>query len=212
MIFGEDKYNIVKLGLDNKINGKDSIVIYDCNNGKFTTASIHPKDDSKNQLKKSNGQFIELLRITDNNQKYTITRLIDIIDENIEEILFNLRDNFTDYLLNDIEIILSIYDKVYEQYSNTEYQQWLTHDREAHYTEIIDICTEAYLDYGGVITDIPPETWLESNILDLQGTLTIAINTCQDVNYKLLFTDLQKALNNYNLAECQAILNRWNRL
>lgn len=207
MIFGEDKYNIVEIGLKNKIDGKDSVVVYNYGDGKFTTLSIHPKDDIKSYT-----NLIEILRITDKNQKYTISRLIDLIDENIEEILLNLRDKFVNYLLNDIEIILSIYDKIYEQYSNVDYEQWVFHDREAHYTEIIDICTEAYLDYGGIISDIPSETWLESNIIDLQSTLNITINMTTDINYKLLFIDLQKALNNYNLRECQSILQRWDRL
>ena len=129
---------------------------------------------------------------------------------NRENIEYQLKDVFYNYLIDDIQVLLSIYDMVYQQYDNIDYQQWIYQDRDYLQMNIIDNAVENYVNYGGVINDIPTDVWLEDVLVDLNHKINFLLNMVElDIHHKEYFTDMKIAIETYSIQECEQILNKW---
>ena len=212
MIFGEDEYNIVAMAKDKRNNIKYGVVIYDCDDGEFIAISLPKNATIKDNIVQSHHNFIEVYTVDDNNYEFRTEELANDLHDNKESIEYQLKDVFYNYLIDDIEVLLSIYDMVYQQYANIDYQQWIYQDRDYLQMNIIDNAVENYMYYGGVISDIPTDIWLEDVLIDLNYRINVLLNTVElDIHHKEYFTDMKIAIETYSIQECKQILNKWER-
>ena len=212
MIFGEDEYNIVAMAKDKRNNIKYGVVMYDCDGGEFIAISLPKNATIKDNIAQSHHNFIEVYTVNDNNYKFRTEELDNDLHDNKENIEYQLKDVFYDYLIDDMEVLLSIYDIIYQQYSNIDYQQWITQDRDYLQMNIIDDAVKNYMYYGGVISDIPTDIWLEDVLVDLNYRINVLLNTVElDIHHKEYFTDMKIAIETYSIQECKQILNKWER-
>lgn len=212
MIFGEDEYNIVAMAKNKKNNVEHGVVIYDCDDGEFIAISLPKNANIRDNITQSHHNFIEVYTIDDNNYGFRTEELVNDLYDNRENIEYQLRDAFYDYLTDDMEVLLSIYDMVYQQYDNIDYQQWINQDRDYLQMNIIDNAVENYADYGGIINDIPTDVWLEDVLIDLSHKIDFLLNMVElDIHRKAFFTDVKMAIETYSIQECKQILNKWER-
>ena len=130
--------------------------------------------------------------------------------DNKESIEYQLKDVFYNYLIDDIKVLLSIYDTVYQQYDNIDYQQWINQDRDYLQMNVIDDAVKNYMYYGGVISDIPTDIWLEDVLIDLNYRINVLLRTVElNIHHKEYFTDMKIAIETYSIQECKKILNKW---
>lgn len=210
MIFGEDEYNIVAMAKNKKNNIKHGVVIYDCNDGEFIAISLPKNATIKDNITQSHHNFIEVYTVDDNNYEFRTEELVNDLHDNRENIEYQLKDVFYNYLIDDIQVLLSIYDMVYQQYDNIDYQQWIYQDRDYLQMNIIDNAVENYVNYGGVINDIPTDVWLEDVLVDLNHKINFLLNMVElDIHHKEYFTDMKIAIETYSIQECEQILNKW---
>lgn len=211
MIFGEDEYNIVAMAKNKRNNTKHGVVIYDCDDGEFIAISLPKNATIKDNITQSHHNFIEVYTVDDNNYEFRTEELANDLYDNKENIEYQLKDVFYDYLIDDIEVLLSIYDIIYQQYSNIDYQQWIYQDRDYLQMNIIDNAVENYMYYGGVISDIPTDIWLEDVLVDLNYQVNFLLRNMVelDIHHKEYFTDMKIAIETYNIQECKQILNKW---
>lgn len=212
MIFGEDEYNIVAMAKNKKNNIESGVVVYDCDDGEFIAISLPKNATIKDNIVQSHHNFIEVYTVDDNNYEFRTEELANDLHDNKESIEYQLKDVFYNYLIDDIEVLLSIYDMVYQQYANIDYQQWIYQDRDYLQMNIIDNAVENYMYYGGVISDIPTDIWLEDVLIDLNYRINVLLNTVElDIHHKEYFTDMKIAIETYSIQECKQILNKWER-
>ena len=212
MIFGEDEYNIVAMAKNKKNNIKHGVVIYDCDDGEFIAISLSKNATIKDNITQSHHNFIEVYTVDDNNYEFRTEELVNDLHDNRENIEYQLKDVFYNYLIDDIQVLLSIYDMVYQQYDNIDYQQWINQDRDYLQMNIIDNAVENYVNYGGVINDIPTDVWLEDVLVDLSHKINFLLNMVElDIHHKEYFTDMKIAIETYSIQECKQILNKWKR-
>ena len=212
MIFGEDEYNIVAMAKNKKNNIKHGVVIYDCDDGEFIAISLPKNATIKDNITQSHHNFIEVYTVDDNNYEFRTEELANDLYDNKESIEYQLKDVFYNYLIDDIKVLLSIYDTVYQQYANIDYQQWIYQDRDYLQMNIIDNAVENYMYYGGVISDIPTDIWLEDVFIDLNYRINVLLNTVElDIHHKEYFTDMKIAIETHSIQECKQILNKWER-
>ena len=210
MIFGEDEYNIVAMAKNKKNNIKHGVVIYDCDDGEFIAISLPKNATIKDSITQSHHNFIEVYTVDDNNYEFRTEELVNDLHDNRENIEYQLKDVFYNYLIDDIQVLLSIYDMVYQQYDNIDYQQWIYQDRDYLQMNIIDNAVENYVNYGGVINDIPTDVWLEDVLVDLNHKINFLLNMVElDIHHKEYFTDMKIAIETYSIQECEQILNKW---
>lgn len=210
MIFGEDEYNIVAMAKNKKNNIKHGVVIYDCDDGEFIAISLPKNATIKDNITQSYHNFIEVYTVDDNNYEFRTEELVNDLHDNRENIEYQLKDVFYNYLIDDIQVLLSIYDMVYQQYDNIDYQQWIYQDRDYLQMNIIDNAVENYVNYGGVINDIPTDVWLEDVLVDLNHKINFLLNMVElDIHHKEYFTDMKIAIETYSIQECEQILNKW---
>lgn len=210
MIFGEDEYNIVAMAKNKKNNIKHGVVIYDCDDGEFIAISLPKNATIKDNITQSHHNFIEVYTVDDNNYEFRTEELVNDLHDNRENIEYQLKDVFYNYLIDDIQVLLSIYDMVYQQYDNIDYQQWIYQDRDYLQMNIIDNAVENYVNYGGVINDIPTDVWLEDVLVDLNHKINFLLNMVElDIHHKEYFTDMKIAIETYSIQECEQILNKW---
>ena len=210
MIFGEDEYNIVAMAKNKKNNIKHGVVIYDCDDGEFIAISLPKNATIKDNITQSHHNFIEVYTVDDNNYEFRTEELVNDLYNNRENIEYQLKDIFYDYLIDDMKVLLSIYDMVYQQYDNVDYQQWINQDRDYLQMNIIDNAVENYVNYGGVINDIPTDVWLEDVLVDLNHKINFLLNMVElDIHHKEYFTDMKIAIETYSIQECEQILNKW---
>ena len=210
MIFGEDEYNIVAMAKNKKNNIKHGVVIYDCDDGEFIAISLPKNATIKDNITQSHHNFIEVYTVDDNNYEFRTEELVNDLHDNRENIEYQLKDVFYNYLIDDIQVLLSIYDMVYQQYDNVDYQQWINQDRDYLQMNIIDNAVENYVNYGGVINDIPTDVWLEDVLVDLNHKINFLLNMVElDIHHKEYFTDMKIAIETYSIQECEQILNKW---
>ena len=210
MIFGEDEYNIVAMAKNKKNNIKHGVVIYDCDDGEFIAISLPKNATIKDNITQSHHNFIEVYTVDDNNYEFRTEELVNDLHDNREKIEYQLKDVFYNYLIDDIQVLLSIYDMVYQQYDNIDYQQWIYQDRDYLQMNIIDNAVENYVNYGGVINDIPTDVWLEDVLVDLNHKINFLLNMVElDIHHKEYFTDMKIAIETYSIQECEQILNKW---
>lgn len=210
MIFGEDEYNIVAMAKNKKNNIKHGVVIYDCDDGEFIAISLPKNAAIKDNITQSHHNFIEVYTVDDNNYEFRTEELVNDLHDNRENIEYQLKDVFYNYLIDDIQVLLSIYDMVYQQYDNIDYQQWIYQDRDYLQMNIIDNAVENYVNYGGVINDIPTDVWLEDVLVDLNHKINFLLNMVElDIHHKEYFTDMKIAIETYSIQECEQILNKW---
>ena len=210
MIFGEDEYNIVAMAKNKKNNIKHGVVIYDCDDGEFIAISLPKNATIKDNITQSHHNFIEVYTVDDNNYEFRTEELVNDLHDNRENIEYQLKDVFYNYLIDDIQVLLSIYDMVYQQYDNIDYQQWIYQDRDYLQMNIIDNAVENYVNYGGVINDIPTDVWLEDVLVDLNHKINFLLNMVElDIHHKEYFTDIKIAIETYSIQECEQILNKW---
>ena len=210
MIFGEDEYNIVAMAKNKKNNIKHGVVIYDCDDGEFIAISLPKNATIKDNITQSHHNFIEVYTVDDNNYEFRTEELVNDLYNNRENIEYQLKDIFYDYLIDDMKVLLSIYDMVYQQYDNIDYQQWIYQDRDYLQMNIIDNAVENYVNYGGVINDIPTDVWLEDVLVDLNHKINFLLNMVElDIHHKEYFTDMKIAIETYSIQECEQILNKW---
>ena len=210
MIFGEDEYNIVAMAKNKKNNIKHGVVIYDCDDGEFIAISLPQNATIKDNITQSHHNFIEVYTVDDNNYEFRTEELVNDLHDNRENIEYQLKDVFYNYLIDDIQVLLSIYDMVYQQYDNIDYQQWIYQDRDYLQMNIIDNAVENYVNYGGVINDIPTDVWLEDVLVDLNHKINFLLNMVElDIHHKEYFTDMKIAIETYSIQECEQILNKW---
>lgn len=212
MIFGEDEYNIIAMAKNKRNNIEHGIVIYDCDDGEFIAISLPKNATIRDNIAQSHHNFIEVYTVDDNNYEFRTEELVNDLYDNRENIEYQLRDAFYDYLTDDMEVLLSIYDIIYQQYDNIDYQQWINQDRDYLQMNIIDNTVENYVDYGGVINDIPTDVWLEDVLVDLSHKIDFLLNIIElDIHRKEFFTDMKMAIETYSIQECKQILNKWER-
>lgn len=212
MIFGEDEYNIVTMAKNKRNNTKHGVVIYDCDDGEFIAISLPKNATIKDNIEQSHHNFIEVYTVDDNNYEFHTEELVNDLYDNRGNIEYQLKDVFYDYLIDDMEVLLSIYDMVYQQYDNIDYQQWIYQDRDYLQMNIIDNAVENYVNYGGVINDIPTDVWLEDVLVDLSHKINFLLNMVElDIHHKEYFTDMKIAIETYSIQECKQILNNWKR-
>lgn len=211
MIFGEDEYNIVTMAKNKRNNTKHGVVIYDCDDGEFIAISLPKNATIKDNITQSHHNFIEVYTVDDNNYEFRTEELANDLYDNKENIEYQLKDVFYNYLIDDIKVLLSIYDIIYQQYSNIDYQQWICQDRDYLQMNIIDNAVENYMYYGGVISDIPTDIWLEDVLVDLNYQVNFLLRNMVelDIHHKEYFTDMKRAIETYNIQECKQILNKW---
>lgn len=210
MIFGEDEYNIVAMAKNKRNNIEHGVVIYDCDDGEFITISLPKNATIKDNITQSHHNFIEVYTVDDNNYEFRTEELVNDLYNNRENIEYQLKDIFYDYLIDDMKVLLSIYDMVYQQYDNVDYQQWINQDRDYLQMNIIDNAVENYVNYGGVINDIPTDVWLEDVLVDLNHKINFLLNMVElDIHHKEYFTDIKIAIETYSIQECKQILNKW---
>ena len=212
MIFGEDEYNIIAMAKNKRNNIEHGVVIYDCDDGEFIAISLPKNANIRDNIAQSHHNFIEVYTIDDNNYEFRTEELVNDLYDDRENIEYQLRDTFYDYLTDDMEVLLSIYDIIYQQYDNIDYQQWINQDRDYLQMNIIDNAVENYVDYGGVINDIPTDVWLEDVLVDLSHKIDFLLNMIElDIHRKEFFTDMKMAIETYSIQECKQILNKWER-
>lgn len=213
MIFGEDEYNIVAMAKNKRNNIENGVVIYDCDDGEFIAISLPKNATIKNNITQSHHNFIEVYTVNDNNYEFRTEELANDLYDNKENIEYQLKDVFYDYLIDDIKVLLSIYDIIYQQYDNIDYQQWIYQDRDYLQMNIIDNAVENYMYYGGVISDIPTDIWLEDVLVDLNYQVNFLLRNMVelDIHHKEYFTDIKAAIETYSIQECKQILNKWER-
>ena len=210
MIFGEDEYNIVAMAKNKRNNIEHGVVIYDCDDGEFIAISLPKNATIKDNIAQSHHNFIEVYTVDDNNYEFRTEELANDLYDNKENIEYQLKDVFYDYLIDDIKVLLSIYDMVYQQYANVDYQQWIYQDRDYLQMNIIDNAVANYMYYGGVISDIPTDIWLEDVLVDLNHKINFLLNMVElDIHHKEYFTDIKTAIETYSIQECKQILNKW---
>lgn len=210
MIFGEDEYNIVAMAKNKRNNIKHGVVIYDCDDGEFIAISLPKNTTIKDNIAQSHHNFIEVYTVDDNNYEFRTEELANDLYDNKESIEYQLKDVFYDYLIDDIKVLLSIYDIVYQQYDNIDYQQWINQDRDYLQMNIIDDAVKNYMYYGGVISDVPTDIWLEDILIDLNYRINVLLRTVElDIHHKEYFTDMKIAIETYSIQECKQILNKW---
>ena len=212
MIFGEDEYNIVTMAKNKRNNIEHGVVIYDCDDGEFIAISLPKNTTIKDNIAQSHHNFIEVYTVDDNNYEFRTEELANNLYDNKESIEYQLKSVFYNYLIDDIKVLLSIYDTVYQQYDNIDYQQWLNQDRDYLQMNVIDDAVKNYMYYGGVISDIPTDIWLEDVLVDLNYRINVLLNTVElDIHHKEYFTDMKIAIETYSIQECKQILNKWER-
>ena len=212
MIFGEDEYNIVTMAKNKRNNIEHGVVIYDCDDGEFIAISLPKNATIKDNITQSHHNFIEVYIVDDNNYEFRTEELVNDLHDNRENIEYQLKDVFYNYLIDDIQVLLSIYDMVYQQYDNIDYQQWIYQDRDYLQMNIIDNAVENYVNYGGVINDIPTDVWLEDVLVDLNHKINFLLNMVElDIHHKEYFTDMKIAIETHSIQECKQILNKWER-
>ena len=212
MIFGEDEYNIVAMARNQRNHGKNGVVIYDCDDGEFIAISLPKNANVRDNIEQSHHNFIQVYTVDDNNYEFRTEELVNDLYDNRENIEYQLRDAFYDYLTDDMEVLLSIYDIIYQQYDNIDYQQWINQDRDYLQMNVIDNTVENYVDYGGVINDIPTDVWLEDVLVDLSHKIDFLLNMIElDIHHKEFFMDMKMAIETYSIQECKQILNKWER-
>lgn len=212
MIFGEDEYNIVTMAKNKRNNIEHGVVIYDCDDGEFIAISLPKNTTIKDNIAQSHHNFIEVYTVDDNNYKFRTEELANNLYDNKESIEYQLKSVFYNYLIDDIKVLLSIYDTVYQQYDNIDYQQWINQDRDYLQMNVIDDAVKNYMYYGGVISDIPTDIWLEDVIVDLNYRINVLLNTVElDIHHKEYFTDMKIAIETHSIQECKQILNKWER-
>lgn len=211
MIFGEDEYNIVAMAKNKKNNIESGVVVYDCDDGEFIAISLPKNATIKDNIAQSHHNFIEVYTVNDSNYEFRTEELANDLYDNKENIEYQLKDVFYNYLIDDIKVLLSIYDIIYQQYSNIDYQQWIYQDRDYLQMNIIDNAVENYMYYGGVISDIPTDIWLEDVLVDLNYQVNFLLRNMVelDIHHKEYFTDMKIAIETYNIQECKQILNKW---
>ena len=211
MIFGEDEYNIVAMAKNKRNNIESGVVVYDCNDGEFIAISLPKNTTIKDNIAQSHHNFIEVYTVNDSNYEFRTEELANDLYDNKESIEYQLKDIFYNYLIDDIKVLLSIYDIIYQQYSNIDYQQWIYQDRDYLQMNIIDNAVENYMYYGGVISDIPTDIWLEDVLVDLNYQVNFLLRNMVelDIHHKEYFTDMKIAIETYNIQECKQILNKW---
>ena len=210
MIFGEDEYNIVAMAKNKRNNIKHGVVIYDCDDGEFIAISLPKNATIKDNITQSHHNFIEVYTVDDNNYEFRTEELANDLYDNKESIEYQLKDVFYNYLIDDIKVLLSIYDIIYQQYSNIDYQQWIYQDRDYLQINIIDNAVANYMYYGGVISDIPTDIWLEDVLIDLNYRINVLLRTVElNIHHKEYFTDMKIAIETYSIQECKKILNKW---
>lgn len=212
MIFGEDEYNVVTMAKNKRNNIKHGVVIYDCDGDEFIAISLPKNATIKDNIAQSHHNFIEVYTVDDNNYEFRTEELAKDLHDNKESIEYQLKNVFYDYLIDDIKVLLSIYDTVYQQYDNIDYQQWINQDRDYLQMNIIDDAVKNYMYYGGVISDIPTDIWLEDVFIDLNYRINVLLNTVElDIHHKEYFTDMKIAIETHSIQECKQILNKWER-
>lgn len=212
MIFGEDEYNIVTMAKNKRNNIEHGVVIYDCDDGEFIAISLPKNTTIKDNIAQSHHNFIEVYTVDDNNYEFRTEELANNLYDNKESIEYQLKSVFYNYLIDDIKVLLSIYDTVYQQYDNIDYQQWINQDRDYLQMNVIDDAVKNYMYYGGVISDIPTDIWLEDVIVDLNYRINVLLNTVElDIHHKEYFTDMKIAIETHSIQECKQILNKWER-